>query len=272
MLRFRKYDFFIIAEIGINHNGNLNRALKLIDAAKKSGATAVKFQTYITEKRVSKKNPAFDILKKCELSYKSFEIIKKYCDRKKILFFSTPFDIESIEILESLKVKLYKIASFDISNYELINRLIETKKPTIVSTGMATINEIRKINSLLTKNKIEHALLHCVSSYPNHEKNSYLKNITYLKESFNCTIGLSDHTDNIKTSIYSYLLGASIIEKHFKLSQKDNCVDSPVSITPKQMETMVKNISEANKILGKVSFGIRPVEKKSLIFKRKRIL
>ena len=124
-----KNNNFLIAEAGINHNGNLKTALKLVDTAKKSGADAIKFQTYITEKRINKKyDKIFRILKKCELSFKNFEIINNYCKRKKILFFSTPFDIESVDFLNSIKVKMFKIASFDISNYELITKLSKQKK------------------------------------------------------------------------------------------------------------------------------------------------
>ena len=136
---------FLIAEAGINHNGRLSQAFKLVDVAKKNGADAIKFQTYITEKRTKKNSPIFNILKKCELKYSEFEILKKYCDKKNILFFSTPFDRESVQFLNDLKVKLFKIASFDISNYQLINEIIKTKKPTIVSTGMANLREIKKI-------------------------------------------------------------------------------------------------------------------------------
>ena len=148
-----KYDPFIIAEIGINHQGSLKKALKLVDAAKNSGASAVKFQTYVTEKRVKKDSPIFNILKKCELSHESFIKIKKYCDKKKILFFSTAFDKESVVFLNKIKIKLFKIASFNISDYDLINEIIKTKKPVIISTGMATLKEIKKIIKKF-KNKI----------------------------------------------------------------------------------------------------------------------
>ena len=120
-------DFFLIAEAGINHNGDLKKAYKLIDKAKMSGATAIKFQTYKTEKRVKKDNPAFAILKKCELSYDSFFELKKYCDEKKITFFSTPFDVEAVNFLADINVKLFKISSFDTSNYELINSILSKK-------------------------------------------------------------------------------------------------------------------------------------------------
>ncbi len=263
---------FLIAEAGINHNGNVNHAIKMVDLAKKSGADAIKFQTYITKKRVKVDNPVYKILKKCELSYEHFEKIKNYCDKKKIIFFSTPFDIESVNFLEKLKVKLYKIASFDISNYQLLKRIILTKKPTIVSTGMAKLIEIKKTYRLFKKSNVELAILHCISSYPNEDETSYLSNIHFLKKNFNCTIGFSDHTNDIKTSIYSALLGAKIIEKHFMISKKNNCVDKPVSIDPFQFKKMRIEIDKLTKIISKPKFGIRPEEKKALVFKRNKIL
>ena len=199
---FSNLNNFLIAEAGINHNGKVKTALKLVDVAKKSGASAIKFQTYITEKRIKKKyKKIFDILKKCELKFNDFKIINDYCKHKKIDFFSTPFDNESVKFLDSLNVKLFKIASFDIGNYELINEILKTNKPTIVSTGMASLKEIDKIYSKFKKKKIDLALLHCISSYPNKDDSSYLSNINFLKNRFKCEIGISDHTNDIKIPI-----------------------------------------------------------------------
>tara|TARA_Y200000002_G_scaffold376401_1_gene380195 strand:+ start:16 stop:831 length:816 start_codon:yes stop_codon:yes gene_type:complete len=262
---------FLIAEAGINHNGNIKEALKLVDAAKKSKVDAIKFQTYITEKRTRKNSPIFSILKKCELNFKEFKIIKDYCDYKNIIFFSTPFDKESVWFLNSLKVKLFKIASFDISNYQLINEVAKTKKPIIVSTGMASVKEIKKIHNFLKFKKIETAFLHCVSSYPNKEESSYLSNIDFLKKEIKCEIGLSDHTNGIKIPIYAYLKGARIIEKHFKINLKHKCVDSPVSITSSQFVELINELNKIDKILGKPKFGIRKEERKTKQFKRKKI-
>ena len=264
-------NFFLIAEAGINHNGNLREALNLVDAAKKCGANAIKFQTYITEKRTKKNSPIFKILKKCELPFSDFEVIKKYCDKKKIIFFSTPFDKESVQFLNHLKVKLFKVASFDISNFELLEEISKTKNPTIISTGMASTQEITKTYNFFKKKKIEIALLHCVSSYPNSDKTSYLSNINYLKKKYNCKIGLSDHTNDIKVPIYSYLLGSNIIEKHFKINSKHRCVDSAVSITSLQFKKLRGELNNIDKILGSTKFGVRKEEKFSKQFKRKKI-
>jgi len=264
---------FLIAEAGINHNGKVKTALKLVDVAKKSGASAIKFQTYITEKRIKKKHKKiFDILKKCELKFCDFKIINDYCKYKKIDFFSTPFDRESVNFLDSMNVKLFKIASFDIGNYELINEILKTKKPTIVSTGMSSLKEIDKIYNKFKKNNIDLALLHCISSYPNKDDSSYLSNINFLKNKFKCEIGISDHTNDIKIPIYGNLLGAKIIEKHLKIDKKHKCVDAPVSITGKQFHALKNEIDNIAKILSKASFGIRKEEKGSKIFKRNKIL
>ena len=265
-------DPFLIAEAGINHNGNIKRAFKLVDKAKKYGASAIKFQTYKTEKRTKKNSPIFNILKKCELSFHDFEKLKKYCDKKKIIFFSTPFDIESVHFLNEINVKLFKVASFDIGNYELIGEIFKTKKPIIFSTGMASLKSIITLHKKANKKKINHCFLHCVSSYPNKIENSYLNNLIYLNKRLSCPVGLSDHTDGIKTSIYSYILGAKIIEKHFKISAKDNCVDSPVSITPEKFLEMKNTIDEYKKILGKTKFGVKQEEKFAKQFIRKKIL
>ena len=270
---FKNLNNFIIAEAGINHNGKIKTALKLVDVAKKNGASAVKFQTYITEKRVKKKyKKIFDILKKCELKYDEFKIVSDYCAHKKIDFFSTPFDKESVNFLDSLNVKLFKIASFDIGNYDLINEVLKTKKPTIISTGMASLKEIDKVHKIYKNKKVDIALLHCVSSYPNKDEGSYLSNISFLKNRFKCEIGISDHTDDIKIPIYGSLLGANIFEKHLKIDNHHKCVDAPVSITGKQLSLLKLEIEKIKKILNVASFGIRKEEKGSQIFKRNKIL
>jgi len=263
---------FLIAEAGINHNGNLKTALKLVDTAKKNGADAIKFQTYITEKRVPKKYlKIFNILKKCQLPFKNFDIINNYCKEKKIIFFSTPFDNESVEYLDSINVKLFKVASFDIGNIELINKILDKSKPTIFSTGMASLGEIDKVYKLFNKKKVELALLHCISSYPNTENNSYLSNIKYLQNKYKCQIGISDHTNGIKIPIYGKLLGANIIEKHLKIDHNHKCVDSPVSITGTQLKQLRDEIDKIDTIMNNPNFGIRKVEKNSVIFKRNKI-
>ena len=263
---------YIIAEAGINHNGKLQTAYDLVDVAKKNGANAIKFQTYDTKKRIGNLNKKiFKILKKCELSYSEFEKLSNYCKLKKITFVSTPFDEEAVDFLESIKVPFYKIASFDISNYQLIKKIIKTKKFTIVSTGMASFSEIKKIYKLFRSKSINLGILHCVSSYPNFEDSSYLSNISFLQKNFKCTIGISDHTNDIKIPIYGTLLGANIIEKHIKINDRHKCVDSAVSITGKQLKILRSEVDKISKILSKPKFGVRPEESGIKIFKRKKI-
>ncbi len=263
---------FVIAEAGINHGGNLKKALKLVDEAKIAGAHAIKFQTYKTEKRVSKNSPIFKILKKCELKFEDFRKIKKYCDKKKIEFFSTPFDKDSVIFLNKLGVKLFKVASFDISNFELIEEISKTKKPVIVSTGMATLFEINKVYRYFKRKKIKISLLHCISSYPLKEEESRLSNIKFLNKKFNCEIGLSDHTNDIQTSLIAYTLGVRTFEKHFRIEKDKSCVDYPVSLDKRQFLKMKKEMDRIDKILGNIKFGVRNNEKNTKQFKRKKII
>jgi sialic acid synthase SpsE len=242
---------FTIAEIGLNHGGDINLAMKMIDSAVRAGADSVKFQTYLTEKRVKKDSPIFDILKKCELSFESFRILKEYSEKLGVIFFSTPFDEESVDYLESINVELYKIASFDLVNKVMLKKIESTKKPIILSVGMSEISEIKSALEILKPNSNNIALLHCISAYPTEEFDANLNAINTLKYEFpNCVIGQSDHTNAIKVPIYSVAAGAQIIEKHFKISDDMDCVDAPVSITELQFKQMVSEIRDLEKIMG----------------------
>lgn len=264
---------FIIAEIGINHGGNINKAYKLIDAAKKSGADAVKFQTYITEKRASKKSPIFEILKTCELSFEEFFKINKYCKEKNILFFSTPFDIESCKFLiKDLRSNLLKIASFDSSNLDLISEIKKYKTNVIMSIGLSNIKEIQISARQLSKTN-NLALLHCVTSYPNKDSDANISVINNLKKLFpKNIIGYSDHTKGIYVPCLAVAAGAKIIEKHFMINKRDNVVDKSVSIDSQNFKKMVSEIRKIENILGDNKIKVRDVEKKFLIFKRKKII
>ena len=261
---------FVIAEIGINHMGSLFKAKKLIDSAIRTGAHAVKFQTYKTEKRVnfSKDNKIFKILKNCELSNQNFIKLKKYCDNKKIIFFSTPFDTSSALFLDKIGVKIFKIASFDVGNTKFLKEISKFKKIFILSTGMASEKEIKKAVSIFKNNKRELILLHCISSYPNKEEDSNLACIDSLKK-FNVPVGLSDHTNDIFVPTIAKAMGVNIIEKHFMINKNDKCIDSPVSISEKQMSTLVKNLKRIDNVMGDSSLKLRNSEKNSIIFKKK---
>ena len=260
---------YIIAEIGINHMGDMNKAKQLIDAASRSGVDAVKFQTYITEKRVPLDSPIFDILKKCELPFESFKELKEYCDLKNIEFFSTPFDIESVDYLKSIGIIKYKIASFDVTNHSLLEYISNNAffvTSIIMSTGMANLQEVKEAYNILKK-RCHVSLLHCVSAYPRKEIDANLNIIKTLKENFpQCTIGHSDHTPDIKVPLYAVACGAEIIEKHFMI--EPDCVDAPVSINEKQMSLLVKEIRLLEKILGNKSLGMTKAQEGTKIFRR----
>ena len=271
MLKKYSKKTFIIAEIGINHEGNMNEAYKLIRAAKKSGADAVKFQTYITENRTKKDSPIFEILKKCELDFSNFLKIKKFCKELGIFFFSTGFDRESVDfLLGDLKLPLIKIASFDSSNLDLINKIKKYSSDVIVSLGMSKVTEIDPLVKKLSKNR-NLGLLHCVTSYPIKENESNLSVIHTLRKKYNNIIGYSDHTKGILVPTLAVASGAKIIEKHFMLNKNDKCVDSPVSIDQFEFKKMVQEIRKVEAIMGDNKINIRQVEKKFLFLKRRKL-
>lgn len=260
---------YIIAEGGINHNGNLKYALNLAKDAKEAGCDAIKFQTYITEKRVVRTSPIFDILKKCELSFNDFKEIKYYCKSINIEFLTTAFDEESLDyVCDDLKIKQIKVASFDTSNLIFLKKIINKNIKTIISLGMTHLPDINKIYKLF-KNKKKLIFLHCVSGYPISDIETNLSNIEFLKNKFkNIDIGYSDHTKSIDIPSNAVLVGAKIIEKHFYLSNVKNCPDFPVSLNLKEMKEMIKKIRNIENILGKPNFQIKNAEKNILQFKR----
>ena len=262
---------YIIAEIGINHRGDINIAKQLIDSAVRSGVDAVKFQTYITEQRAPEGNDeVFKILKDLELPFEAFKELKDYANQYDVDFFSTPFDEESVEYLESIGVDLYKIASFDIVNHQLLRAVAKTGKPVIMSVGMSNLDEIEDAYNILKIGTNNIAILHCISSYPTIEKDSNLSNICKIQERYDCIIGQSDHTNDIKVPIYAAAAGAQILEKHFKIDEEFECIDSPVSITELQMQKLIEEVRTLEDIFGNESFGIRESEEGSKIFRRKQ--
>lgn len=241
---------YIIAEIGINHGGDINIAKELIKSAANTGCDAVKFQTYITEKRTPKDSPIFDILKKCELPFEAFRELKDYASEFKMDFFSTPFDEESVDYLESINCDLYKIASFDVVNEKLLTKVAATGKPVILSVGMSNLEEINKAYKILSSKTQNIAILHCISAYPTDEKDANLEAISNLKANFDCIIGQSDHTNDIDVPVFAAAAGAQVLEKHYKISANMECIDSPVSITEEQMSTLVKQVRRVETIFG----------------------
>lgn len=258
---------FIIAEAGINHNGDLNLAFKMVKEAKRAGADAIKFQTYVTEKRVAKNSPVFGVLKKCELSQAQQKKIKDYADRTGILFFSTPFDEASVDFLKNLKVKLIKIASFDIVNERLLKAAVATKIPLIISRGMATAAEIDRAVRICRSKGVDYALLHCVSAYPAPKESVNLRAIKSLQK-YNCPVGYSDHTLDLDASIYAVAAGACIIEKHFTLDRNMEGPDHKISTNPKELATLCQKIRELEIMLGSGKIISLPAEKGTRVYRR----
>ena len=279
----------IIAEAGVNHNGRLDLALKLIDAAKDCGADAIKFQIYKTKniiiKNASKANyqkkttdinvSQYEMLKKLELSDAQHLKIKKHCEIKKINYMSSVFDIESFDLLNALNQKIIKIPSSEINNIPLLRYISQFKKKLIVSTGMSSLLDIKKNIKILTKNIInirDISILHCISSYPTLDSDVNLKVMSTLKKAFKCRIGYSDHTEGIEIPIAAVALGAEIIEKHFTLSKHLSGPDHKVSLDSNEFKTMVHYIRNVEKALGSNKKAPMKSEMKNYDFIRKSIV
>lgn len=272
-LRERGFDTdnrtYVIAEIGINHRGDPELAKELIRSAARAGADAVKFQTYLTEKRAPKGNQAvFDLLKSLELPFPVFGDLKAAADAEGVEFFSTPFDEESLAYLETIGCRLYKVASFDVVNRGLLRAVAATGKPVIMSIGMASSSEIDEAYEILRKGTDKIAVLHCVSSYPLPEDQANLSAIYALQDRYDCVIGYSDHTPGIEIPVLAVAAGAQMIEKHYKLTDNMDCVDAPVSISEQQMRDMVERIRAAEAAFGSGELGMTPAQQPVAPFRR----
>jgi len=280
-----KHPPFIIAEMSGNHNQSLKRALKIIEEAKKCGANAIKLQTYTPDTiTLNIKNNEFKIKDKKSLWSGSYlyQLFKKaytpwewhlpIMERAKelnMICFSTPFDESAVDFLEKLNVPAYKIASFENNHIPLIKKIAKTKKPIIISTGLAKISEITELVNLIKEAKCKNLiLLKCTSNYPALPKDANLKTIPFLKKKFNCQIGLSDHTLGIGVATASVALGASVIEKHFTLKKSDGGVDSAFSLEPHELKNLVIETRKAWEGLGKIFIGPTSNEINSLQFRR----
>jgi len=259
---------FIVAEAGINHGGDVETAKKMIKEAARCGVDAIKFQTYITEKRVDEKNPIYGVLKKCELDEDEFRELLLFAKKNKIIFFSTPFDKESVDLLAALPVPAFKVASFYIVNLGLLEHLATKGRPIIASTGMANTREISWAVKIFEKHEVDYALLHCVSAYPTKEEDVNLRIMASLREKFKCVVGYSDHTLGIKAPIYSVALGASILEKHFTLNKNLEGPDHKLSADPEDFRKMVSEIRQLEKILGSGEIRLLDAEKGSLQYRK----
>ncbi len=277
---------FIIAEMSGNHNKSLDRALAIVEAAANAGVDALKIQTYTQDTMtIDCDNPDFviqdknslwqgeklyDLYKKASTPYEWHKPIFDKCKELGIIGFSTPFDLTSVDFLESMECPIYKIASFENGDIPLLKRVAQTKKPVIISLGMIGLNGIiEAVDTLKSNGCKDLTLLKCTSSYPASVENSNLLTISDLKRHFpDCKIGLSDHTLGIGAAIASVALGAEVIEKHFTLSRADGGVDSAFSMEPAEMKQLVEECRNAYKALGKISYELSENEKNSLIFRR----
>ena len=256
---------FIIAEAGVNHNGDVNLAKKLIDAAREAGADAVKFQSFKAEDVVTKtaekaeyqkkttgaEESQFVMIKKLELEERDFKELFDYAHRKGIIFLSSPFDKGSVDLLDELGVPAFKVGSGEITNFPLLKYIARKKKPIILSTGMSILGEVEEALEAIREGGTEEViLLHCVSSYPAKIKDMNLKAIETLSKGFNLPVGLSDHSLGITIPIAAVALGACVIEKHFTLDRSLPGPDHKASLEPEELKQMIKAIREVEKAMG----------------------
>ncbi|MES2911976.1 MAG: pseudaminic acid synthase [Pseudomonadota bacterium] len=276
---------FVIAEMSGNHNQSLARALEIVEAAARTGAHALKIQTYrpdtmtldLDEREFHISDPkslwaGTSLYKLYGEAYTPWEWHKPIFDRARelgIIAFSTPFDDTAVDFLEELNVPCYKIASFENTDLPLIRRVAATGKPLIISTGMASVAELDDtVRAAREAGCTQLVLLKCTSTYPATPANTNILTIPHLRELFGCEIGLSDHTMGVGVSVASVALGATVVEKHFTLNRADGGVDSTFSMEPAEMAQLVTETGRAWQALGQVSYGITEAEKPSLVFRR----
>lgn len=281
----RSHKPFIIAEMSGNHNQSLDRALAIVEAAAKTGADALKLQTYTADTMtldldhgeffIDDPNSLWkghSLHKLYQQAYTPWEWHKPIFEHARTLGmipFSTPFDVTAVDFLEELGVPCYKIASFENTDLPLIRKVASTGKPMIISTGMASVAEIDEaVRAAREAGCKDLVLLKCTSTYPAAPSDTNLLTIPHLRDMFNCEIGLSDHTFGIGASVASIALGASVIEKHFTLARADGGVDSTFSMEPDEMASLVVETERAWMALGEVHYGLTEKEKESLTFRR----
>ena len=258
---------FFIAEAGVNHNGSLKIALKMVDVAKKAGADAIKFQTFKTNNLIlpnapkskyhiettgnDKKQTWFNLFKTQELSYQMHRKIIEYCKKKKIIFLSTPYDEESVDMLEKFRIKAYKVASTDNNNIPLLSYIAKKRKPMLISTAMADIKEVQEVVKCVKRyipNKF--VLMQCTGNYPSKNLDSNLKVMLTYKKKFRCLYGYSDHTLDFINPVAATALGASVYEKHFTLDRKLDGPDHRMSLLPSELKRTIEIIKKTKIALG----------------------
>ncbi|MCY8516942.1 pseudaminic acid synthase [Bacillus atrophaeus] len=276
---------FIIAEMSGNHNQSLERAFKIIEAAAKAGAHALKIQTYTADTMTLNMNTKdftiednnslwsgstlYTLYQQAYTPWEWHKPIFDKCRELGMIPLSTPFDESAVDFLEDLGVPIYKIASFENTDIPLIKKVAATDKPIIISTGMATVAEIDEtITAAKEAGCKELILLKCTSTYPASPENTNISTIPHMKELFNCQVGLSDHTMGTGVAVASVALGATVIEKHFTLSRADGGVDSAFSLEPHELKELVIETERAWQALGQITYGPTDKEKASLKFRR----
>lgn len=280
---------FIIAEAGVNHNGQIDLAYKLINEAVKAGADAVKFQTAVPElvmteyatkaeyqiTNTGKEGSQIEMAKKIHLPLEVYKDLKEYCEKKNIIFLSTPFDMKSLELLLSFNMLYMKIPSGEITNYPYLKRIGEQNMNVIISTGMSTLKDVEECLDLIiasgtAKEKI--TLLHCTTEYPAPLKEVNLKAMLTLKNTFGVNIGYSDHTQGIEISIAAAAMGATVIEKHFTLDKRMEGPDNVASLEPFELTEMIRCIRNVDLAMGDGDKQITASEEKNIVIARKSIL
>jgi N-acetylneuraminate synthase/N,N'-diacetyllegionaminate synthase len=256
---------FIIAEAGVNHNGDVRLAKKLVDAAKDAGSDAVKFQAFKTERVVTKyaekaeyqkettgpNKSQYTMIKRLELKNEEIRELYNHAKKNNIIFLSSAFDKESVNLLDNLGVPAFKVPSGEITNFPLLRHIAEKKKPIILSTGMSTIDEIKEALEVIREKGVEDIVpLHCVTSYPAKIEDINLRVIEMLRHKFKLPIGFSDHTLGITTPIAAAALGATLIEKHFTLDKTLPGPDHRASLEPHELKEMIRAIRAVEKALG----------------------
>lgn len=280
----------IIAEAGVNHNGSIELAKQLIDAAADAGVDYVKFQTFKTENLVSKsakmadyqkrnmsvgENSQYSMLKKLELSPQQHYELVSYCNEKGINFFSTAFDLDSVDFLASLHLGLWKIPSGEITNYPYLRKIASYKEPVILSTGMSTFDEIADAISVLIKfgvSKEQITILHCNTEYPTPMNDVNLKAMHTIGEKFSVNVGYSDHTQGIEVPIAAVALGATVVEKHFTLDCTMDGPDHKASLEPQELKAMVTAIRNIEQALGNEEKKVSTSEGRNKSVARKSIV
>jgi len=273
---------YIIAEMSGNHNQSLDRALEIVEAAAESGAHALKLQTYTADTitmrgayTIDDKNSLWagsELYDLYQQAYTPWEWHKPIFDRARALgmdAFSSPFDESAVDFLETLNVPIYKIASFENTHHPLLRKVASTGKPVIMSTGVASFEDIAEsVEVLKSAGAKEIILLKCTSTYPATPENTNLLTIPHMRERWQCEIGLSDHTMGIGVALAAVGLGVRVIEKHFTLNRADGGVDSAFSMEPHEMKALVDESLKAYQALGRIQTEVQAVEEKSLLFKR----